>query len=197
MSGLESMGQGINNPTLILETFDGFLRKPIDLIIYGRSAIALGFNNPDPSHQSTLDVDAILPTRQLDEIRHNDDFWGAQEKTNDCLQGNKLYFTHLFREEDVILTPDWESKKVKIEMPLKHIRLFRPATVDLILTKMMRDDEQDLADIKFMIEQQPHVTALLPSAMENARLPDVPEIRDIFARVKLKVLGLLQQVASS
>ena len=186
------MPREINNPALILETLDRFLKKPIELVLYGRSAIALGFKNPGHDHRKTLDVDAILPSSQIEQLRNNEDFWEAQEKTNAELQRDKLYFTHIFREEDVIIQPDWESRKVRIPSDHKHLVLYRPATVDLILTKMMRDDEQDLADIKFLIEQEPSVIQQLPAAMARAGVPAVAEIQEIFEKVKPKVLRLMQ-----
>ena len=35
------------------------------------------------------------------------DFWQAVERTNAELESDGLYLTHLFREVDVILQPDW------------------------------------------------------------------------------------------
>ena len=35
-------------------------------------------------------------------------------------------------------------------MDFKNLRLYRPATIDLILTKMMRDDPIDLEDVNFV-----------------------------------------------
>jgi hypothetical protein len=49
----------------------------------------------------------------------------------------------------------------------RWLRLFRPATLDLILTKVMRgDDPQDIADITFLIRRRitlAQIEAHLPS----------------------------------
>lgn len=63
---------------------------------------------------------------------------------------------------------------------LEFLRLFRPSTDDLILTKMMRVDPQDRSDIEFLLDQ----TNLNPSALDvllkNARIPEIPEIQEAF-----------------
>lgn len=59
-----------------------------------------------------------------------------------------LYITHLFPESGVFLRHNWLNHIIPItRLNLRHLSLFRPATVDLVLTKMMRgNDEQDMAD---------------------------------------------------
>ena len=68
-------------------------------------------------------------------------FWEAQQRTKAELEAERLCLTHLFRELDVILTPDWLSRRVRIPLELRCLAVFRPATLDLILTKMARGDE--------------------------------------------------------
>jgi hypothetical protein len=48
-----------SNPLLILQTLDGFLHTQFQLIVYGRSALALGFADPSAAYCVTMDVDAI------------------------------------------------------------------------------------------------------------------------------------------
>lgn len=105
-----------------------------------------------------------------------------------------LYLTHLFRESDVILTPDWLEHRVRIALELPRLKLFRPATVDLILTKMARGDEHDLADIGFLLEREPITMAQLETAFRRARVPDVPEIRELFRATQPRVLALARAV---
>jgi hypothetical protein len=57
-----------SNPLRILEALDGFLNSPFELIVYGRSALALGYPNPPKDFLVTLDVDAILPSKDLHAI---------------------------------------------------------------------------------------------------------------------------------
>lgn len=61
--------------------------------------------------------------------------------------------THMFDEDQVFLRPDWSEHIVPVLRPAtRHLKLFRPHTIDLILTKMMRgDDEWDMEDIDFLV----------------------------------------------
>ena len=113
--------------------------------------------------------------------------------TNKALEPKGLYITHLFQEDQVFLRPEWEQHIVPVlRPPTRWLRLFRPHTVDLILTKMMRgNDPQDMADVDFLIRHD-HIT---PEQMEPAfatvRMPDIPELRDAFQRALPVVRRLL------
>jgi len=72
----------INNPLHILHTLDRYLAAPFELYVYGRSALALGYAEAPMRFQSTMDVDAILPARDLKAIEQNEDFWQAQMNLN-------------------------------------------------------------------------------------------------------------------
>jgi hypothetical protein len=137
----------MDNASRILLTLDGHLNGPARLVLYGRAAIHLGFTDPPRDVAVSKDVDAIVPLSDLDEISANDAFWDAQDATNTELRPQGLYITHLFRADQVFLRRDWEQHLVPMPRPAtRWLRLFRPATLDLILTKMMRgDDPQDLA----------------------------------------------------
>jgi hypothetical protein len=52
--------------------------------------------------------------------------------------------------------------------------------VDLILTKMARGDENDLADIRFLLRQEPISADQLRAAFQCARVPGVPEIEELW-----------------
>ena len=132
----------MDNASLILQTLDGHLHQPARLVLYGRGAIQLGFKNPPLEAARSKDVDAIIPLTDLEAFSDNGDFWDAQEKTNQELAPRGLYITHLFRADQVFLRRNWEQQIVPITRPpTRWLRLFRPATVDLILTKMMRGDD--------------------------------------------------------
>jgi hypothetical protein len=120
------------------------------------------------------------------------DFWEAQQRTNAELEPEGLYLTHLFRELEVILTPDWVSRRFRIPLELRRLEVFRPATLDLILTKMARGDENDLADIEFLLTREPLTTDQLHAAFARARVPDIPEIQALFHASQPKVLALVQ-----
>ncbi len=67
----------------------------------------------------------------------------------------------------------------------RWLRLFRPATLDLILTKMMRgDDPQDMEDIAFLIRHDRITPAQIETAFKDAVIPNVTELHDAFERAK-------------
>ena len=181
----------MNNPQRILQTLDRHLTAPAEITLFGRAALALGYANSPAALAATQDVDAILPLAWLDAADDNADFWQAQQKTNAELEPSGLYITHLFRELEVILTPDWIIRRVRVSLSWPKLKVFRPATVDLILTKMARGDENDLADIKFLLHQETLPVEELRAAFARARVPDVPEIRELFHAAQPKVLALM------
>lgn len=153
----------------------------MDLYLYGRAALALGYPNAPAEFHATMDIDAILPLRDLAAIENNLDFWNAQEQVNLLLGESGLYFTHLFDERQVLLSPDWLEKCVRILVPdLRHLHLWRPSTPDLILTKMMRIDPQDREDILFLLRQPDIRLDQVFAALDGPVIPPVQEIKDAF-----------------
>lgn len=182
----------VNNPLAILQTLDRHLDHPVELTLYGRAALALGFPEHEPRHETTQDVDAIIPLAQLARLRADEQFWDARDATNSELAERGLYITHLFTEADVFLLPDWLDRRVPIPGLFKHLKLDRPATLDLILTKMMRGaDPEDLSDIKFLLKHEPLTAAEMRDAFERLRLPDIQELRDAFQAAQPKVMALI------
>jgi hypothetical protein len=180
----------MSNPRRILETLDRQLNVPAELTLFGRSALALGYPGTADHFHNTQDVDGILPLGWLRPPDAHEDFWQAVQRTNVELQSEGLYLTHLFRETDVILQPDWLDRRQHLDVGLQKLAVFRPATVDLILTKMARADEDDLQDILFLLQQEPLSRDQLETAFARARVPDVPEIQELFNRARPKVLAM-------
>jgi len=180
----------MNNPLRILQTLDRHLSAPAELTLFGRAALALGYPNSPTAFAATQDVDAILPLTWLDAHNQDLDFWDAQQRTNAELEPEGLYLTHLFRELEVILTPDWLARRIPIQPGFQRLTVLRPATLDLILTKMARGDEHDLADIRFLLQQETLTVEQLRAAFQLARVPDVPEIQELFRAAQPKVLAL-------
>lgn len=176
----------------ILRALDSHLASPTDLILYGRAALALGFQPPLAEATLSLDVDAILPAAQSAHLDSDAAFWDALEATNHSLEPAGLYLTHLFEESQVILRPTWLEHLVPIPMPaLRHLHIFRPHALDLLLTKMMRGlDPQDMADAAFLIHSATLDAAAIRTAMAQARIPDVPEIHAAFRAAQPHVLHL-------
>lgn len=181
----------MNNPLRILQTLDRHLTAPAELTLFGRAALALGYPGSPAAFATTRDVDAILPLAWLAAEDQHLDFWQAQQRTNTELEPDGLYITHLFRELEVILTPDWLNHRVPLPLGLRRLAVFRPATLDLILTKMARGDENDLADIRFLLQQETLTAGELRAAFQRARVPDVPELQELFLAAQPKVLAFI------
>jgi hypothetical protein len=189
------MSVASSHPERLLQALDEALDHDIRLIIYGRSAIWLGFNNPPVAAAVTQDVDAIIPTEQVQTLAEDSGFWDARDAVNNKFKSEGLYITHLFPEAEVFLRRSWLDHIVPIErLRLIRLKLFRAATVDLVLTKMMRgSDEEDMADAKFMI-QHDHITEpQLLEAFSQMQPVKLAELRDAFERAKPLVLALVRK----
>jgi hypothetical protein len=180
----------MSNPLRILRTLDQHLTLPAEITLFGRSVLALGYARAPGHFHNTQDVDGILPLGWLQPPDEHEDFWRAVQCTNLELEPDGLYLTHLFRETDVILQPDWLERRLRLDVGLRMLTVFRPATIDLILTKMARADEDDLQDIRFLLRQESLTREQLKAAFARARVPDVPEIQELFNRAQSKVLDL-------
>ncbi|MBE7157837.1 MAG: hypothetical protein INR62_05295 [Rhodospirillales bacterium] len=189
----------VNNPLRILRAVDARLTEPFEFFLFGRAALVLGFADPPAEAAATQDVDGIIPRELLAGLQANDRWWTALEAANEELATEGLYLTHLFDEEQIILRANWHAEAVAVPAPdLRFLKLRRPATIDLILTKMMRGlDPDDMADVRFYLEREPRIgVAELQTAFASAVGPDVPEIWQLFAAAKPAVLSMAQEVRS-
>lgn len=171
-----------SNPERLIRALDEALDHQVSLILYGRAAIALGFENPPTLSLQTEDIDAIIALSQLDGLVNDFAFWDARDSVNKRFESEGLYITHLFQEDQVFLRADWEDRILPVLRPeTRWLRLFRPATLDLILTKMMRgNDEQDMNDVAFMIAHDRITPEQIEEAFRRVVIPDVVELRDAF-----------------
>jgi hypothetical protein len=180
----------MSNPLRILTALDQHLTLPAEITLFGRSALALGYSDAPNHFHNTQDVDGILPLSWLQSPDTHEDFWRAVQRTNLELEPDGLYLTHLFREVDVIIQPDWFDRRLRLGVGLQKLLVFRPATIDLILTKMARADDDDLQDIRFLLQREYLTQDQLETAFARARVPDVHEIQELFNRARPKVLAL-------
>jgi hypothetical protein len=155
----------MDNPSLILQTVDRRLDHAVRLVLYGRAALWLGFNSAPPEAAKTQDVDAIISVAQSEELAADPQFWDAVRS--------------------------WRQHLVSIDrLLLRWLKLFRPATLDLILTKMMRgNDPQDMADAKFMIAHDQITRQQLEEAFAVMNPIELVELREAFAKARPIVFG--------
>lgn len=182
----------MDNPSLILHAVDKHLDHEVRLVIYGRAALWLGFEAPPPEAARTQDVDAIISTAQERVFATDGRFWDAIEAANAELAARGLYITHLFSEREILLRHQWQQNLVTVARPvLRWLRLFRPATIDLVLSKMMRgNDPQDMADAEFMLRHDNITEEQLVEAFAQMKPIELAELRDAFAKAKPLVIGM-------
>lgn len=182
-----------DNPVEVVLTLDGELDHEVSLVVYGRGGLRLGYENPLEAYFATQDVDGIIRVSQLDALVEDLSFWDAVDRTNQKLEPKGLYITHLFQEDQVFLRPDWEQFIVPVlRPPTQWLKLFRPHTIDLILTKMMRgDDAQDMEDVAFLVRHDGITADDMEPAFARVRMPDIPELREAFDRALPRVGQIL------
>ncbi len=187
----------MTNAEIIVRTFDGLLDHEASLVLYGRAAIALGFDQAPEVVGKSMDVDVILRFSDAAKMDADDQFWNAQEEVNIVLKKKGLYMTHMFTEAQVFLRRDWERHIMPVtSITLRWLKLFRPATLDLILTKMMRgNDAEDMSDIEFMIRHDLITYDQVEEALANVVIPDVQELRDAFEKARPAVLQIAHRIS--
>jgi hypothetical protein len=115
---------------------------------------------------------------------------------NERFKSEGLYITHLFSEDQVFLRRNWLESIVPITvLRLNRLKLFRPATIGLVLTKMMRGrDPQDLADAEFMIRHDGITEAQMAAAFCDLKPIELIELRDAFEAAKPAILEIARTV---
>lgn len=126
-------------------------------------------------------------------------FWDAVEASNADLAARGLYITHLFSEREMFLRRDWLDQILAVtRLQLRHLELFRPATVDFVLSKMMRgSDPQDMADAEFMIHHDGIGEAQLLEAFAQMKPTELVELREAFAKARPIVLKFARAEAGT
>src|SRR4051812_40959673 len=121
-----------DNPSHILRLLDAKLDHKVELTLIGKSALWLGFDNAPTDFGKTLDVDGVVSADQSAAFDTDMGFWDALRNTNQELAALGLYLSHIFEEEQIILTRNWLENRARISRPtLQHLVLYRPSALDL------------------------------------------------------------------
>ena len=187
------MQRDSDNPTLILRELDSRLNHAVELTLIGKSAVWLGYDDPPEGFGATADVDAVVPAEYSEVMDHDLAFWESLKEANAALERFGLYLSHIFEQHSVFLRADWSTHRVRLTRPVtEHLRLFRPATLDLILTKMMRgDDPQHMEEIQWMITKDHISRAGMQDCLQAAVIPnDDPIWQELFQQAKTAVLAM-------
>lgn len=170
----------MTNAEIILQDLDQRLNARVDITLYGRAALQLGFPVGEDGFTFSQDIDCVLWLGQAEELQRQSNFWEAVECVNRAMAGCNLYISHFFDETQVILRPDWRAQRVIIPGPWQRLLLHRLSNEDLFLSKLMRYDPQDLKDARFIAEKAGWTSADLAQIIRQARVPDIPEILEQF-----------------
>ena len=182
------MNSPVNHAEKILSALDERLNTVVELTLYGRAALSLGFPSSPVEMALSRDVDAVFWVGQAQELANTTNFWEAVEGVNRFFAEQELYISHFFEETQVILRPQWRQERVKIPGTWERLDLFRLGDVDLLLSKMMRDDPLDLRDALFIARSAGMKKEAIELALKQAHVPNVPEIREQFQICQKKFL---------
>lgn len=171
----------MNNAETILTALDRHLTARVELTLYGRAALQLGFSEPLSEYAQSMDVDGVLWLGQADELLRGGNFWQAVELTNRDLAPQGLYISHFFEESQLILTSSWRQQRVPIQGPWNNLCLLRLGDKDLFLTKLMRYDPIDMADAQFILDRSGMTRKDIRDLISSACLPNIAEIKEQFA----------------
>ena len=141
----------------------------------------------DPPSMQRRDVKVIYERR----LSESTDFWPAVDATNAELADSGLYITHFFGEDQVVLRPNWREDRVRLTSTCTHLVLYRLGDIDLLLSKLMRDDPIDQSDAMFIVRQSGMSRHALAQGLAAARLPDSPEVREQFEKASSRLLRRL------
>lgn len=178
------------NPALvILQTLDRHLTAPAELRLMGGAALILGYGRK----RATEDVDLLLEDEELQALANESDLGAALEATNRELEPRGLYISHIWGPEQQILTPGWREscRGVELPVPMRYLRVSTLGPLDLIVSKLCRADDEDLADIQFLIDSLELAPQTVRVAMRGARVPvDFASVYpEACSRVEVLLLG--------
>lgn len=154
---------------LILETLDRHLRGPGAIRLLGGAALTLGYG----MERATEDVDLLQDDAEVQALIETADFGDALTATNQELQPQGLYLTHIWGPEQLILSSGWRGRCRPLTLPsLQRLRVEFLSPADLIISKLVRADDGDVRDMEFLLTRHTtvaEVESLLPTVV-------VPEV---------------------
>lgn len=159
----------MNPAERILTTFAGFLKGPAKLRLMGGAALILGYGR----QRATEDVDILQRDDEVTGMIASADLGAALEATNQKLEAEGLYFSHIWGPEQQILTPNWEldCRPIDHDWGSPNLQVSVLGPLDLILSKLCRADQGDLDDIEFLIRTQGIDRARFEAGLASALVP--------------------------
>lgn len=168
----------MNAPEQILAALDRHMTGPGHIRLMGGAALILGYG----LSRSTEDADLLLDDDEVEALIERADLGPAIEATNREMEPFGLYLTHIWGPEQQILTPEWRDScrgiSLRFEPRCLSVSVLGP--VDLVLSKLCRADDGDLADIAYLLRQEAISHATLEQALARAVVPR--EFAEIFPK---------------
>ena len=135
-------------------------------------------------------MDGVLWLGQAEELLATN-FWDAVRAVNLEFETRGLYISHLFCEDQVILNADWKNRRVALPGSWRLLAAHRLGDADLLLSKLMRNDEADQQDALFLCRITGLDREQVLSEIASARVPPLPELREEFEIASARLLGRL------
>lgn len=158
-----------NAAELILRTLDRHLTGPAEIRLMGGAALILAYG----IDRTTEDADLLQDDRECELLVERAGFGDALEATNRELEPLGLYVSHIWGPEQQILTPAWRDRCRPVDLQLPNLRATALGPLDLIVSKLCRADDEDLADIRFLVEHERLDAEEVRRAMREAMVPEV------------------------
>ena len=114
---------------------------------------------------------------------------------NSALAAEGFYMSHLFVEDQVILTPEWRESRLPIENKWPKLDLHRLSDEDLLLSKLMRDDPQDRQDAMFIVRRRGWEIEELEQLFNRARVPEIAELEEQFEIASRRLVAAIEAEA--
>ncbi len=166
---------------------DRHLAGPAHLRLLGGAALHLGYG----AHRVTEDADLLMEDAELQALIETANLGVALELANADLEPEGLYLTHIWGPEHQILTPEWRTNCRDVVGEWERLSVSVLGPVDLILSKMCRADEGDLADIDHILTVEGIGVETLEAGFARAVVPEA--FTETFARARGQVLTVLRR----
>lgn len=172
-----------NAPELILQTLDRHLTGPGEIRLLGGAALILAYGR----QRSTEDADLLLDDAECQTLIDSAGFSEAVEATNRELEPRQLYLTHIWGPEQIPLTPSWRAATRRVAVSgLSRLTVTALGPLDLITSKLARGDDDDLADVAWVMGHEGLSAATVSDALARAIVPDVLQEAWSAARARLE-----------
>lgn len=177
----------MNPAERILRCLASHLRGPAHIRLMGGAALILGYGRD----RATEDADLLMEDAELEAFIESADLGYAVEATNRELEPLGLYLTHIWGPEQQILTPRWKSncRRLDRDWGSDNLTVWVLGPLDLILSKMCRADDEDMADVQHIIRVEGLDRTAVESAVASAVVP--AEFIDVYPDNARRLLGLV------